>query len=231
MIALHDAVGAHAGMRVPATTGSAVRVLIVDAQLSVRIGLRALFEARPEFELYETADPDEALKAARLLSPALVVMDLSLGARDGRGLLAMLAAGDDAPRVLVLTMLDESSWGAVVRSAGAHGFVSKDATPSVILDAVDALLADREWFDGAASACGVQHDAERLERLTPREREILLGVASGLGSKRLALQLGVSAATVDSHRRNIRVKLGCETASQWHAWSELLLARSRPTGD
>lgn len=201
------------------------RVLVVDDHEVVRAGLRYVFETLSSIEVCaEASTAADALKAVAEHRPDLVVLDLALGDANGRALIGPLRDGARPPRVLVMSMHDERIWGRLVIAAGADGFVAKSADPETFLAAVQAVLAGSRWVDGraisreASDACATPTAAD----LSPRELEILAGIAEGLCAKDIAAHLGVMPATIDSHKRNIRTKLGIESMAELIVWAQSL---------
>ena len=201
------------------------RVLVVDDHEVVRAGLRYVFETLTAIEVCaEASTAADALKAVAEHRPDLVVLDLALGDANGRALIAPLRERARPPRVLVMSMHDERIWGRLVIAAGADGFVAKSADPETFLAAVHAVLGGSRWVDGraisreASDAVATPTAAD----LSPRELEILAGIAEGLCAKDIAAHLGVMPATIDSHKRNIRTKLGIESMAELIVWAQSL---------
>jgi DNA-binding NarL/FixJ family response regulator len=196
------------------------RVLVVDDHEVVRAGLRYVFETLTALEVCaEASTAAGALAAVAEHRPDLVVLDLALGDANGRALIAPLREC-----VLVMSMHDERIWGRLVLAAGADGFVAKSADPETFLAAVHAVLGGSRWVDGRAVARESSGDAATPSAadLSPRELEILAGIAEGLCAKDIAAHLGVMPATIDSHKRNIRTKLGIESMAELIVWAQSL---------
>lgn len=203
------------------------RVLVVDDHEVVRAGLRYVFETLTALEVCaEASTAAEALRAVEEHQPDLVVLDLALGEVNGRALIAPLREGPNPPRVLVMSMHDERIWGRLVLAAGADGFVAKSADPDSFIAAVTAVLSGSRWIDGRAiprESAGAPAPATAAD-LSPRELEILAGIADGKCAKDIAAHLGVMPATIDSHKRNIRTKLGIESMAELIVWAQSLRA-------
>jgi DNA-binding NarL/FixJ family response regulator len=125
-----------------------VRVLICDDQPLVRAGVRALLGTQPDIEVIgEAADGAAAVAAAARLHPDVVLMDVRMPGTDGITATDLIARGDDAPRVLVLTTYDQDEYVFDALACGASGFLLKDARPEDLITGIrsvaagDALLA------------------------------------------------------------------------------------------
>ncbi|CAJ0818415.1 Oxygen regulatory protein NreC [Ralstonia wenshanensis] len=196
-------------MRTPAP----VKLLLVDDHPLVRDGVRMRLEAVPHFEVVgEAGDADAALQAARTLSPDLALMDIGMRGMNGIALTEKFAEEFPEIAVLVLSMHDNLEYVRQVIRAGARGYVLKDAPASELVEAIDAVLAGRPFYS-AQLAMRMAEQAVMptpVEALTPRERDILEGIAKGYANKRIADELGLSVRTVESHRLNLKRKLGIE---------------------
>ena len=196
-------------MRTPAP----VKLLLVDDHPLVRDGVRVRLEAVPHFEVVgEAGDAEAALQAARTLSPDLALMDIGMRGMNGIALTEKFAEEFPEIAVLVLSMHDNLEYVRQVIRAGARGYVLKDAPASELVEAIDAVLAGRPFYS-AQLAMRMAEQAVMptpVEALTPRERDILDGIAKGYANKRIADELGLSVRTVESHRLNLKRKLGIE---------------------
>jgi two-component system response regulator NreC len=209
-----------------------IRLILVDDHQIVRAGVRAVFSGSAEFRVEaEAGTVAEAEQAVRTAQPDVVLLDITLP--DGSGLDAVprLLAVSPATRLLILSVHDEPAYVLRAVKAGAHGFLRKDANPAALREAVKAIHGGGAFFGAdvavhlaeairsGASATGAPRgetmdDAEReelLQRLTPREREVLGLVAAGRSSKEIAVQLGISTRTAEAHRDSIAKKTGIRT--------------------
>jgi DNA-binding NarL/FixJ family response regulator len=210
-----------------------ITVQLVDDQALVRAGFHALLDAEDDIEVVaEAADGEVAVAQAREHRPQVVLMDIRMPKADGLQATAQITA-DPAlcdTRVVVLTTfeLDEYVFGAL--RAGASGFLLKDVEPADLVAAVrvvaagEALLAPRltrrlieAFVTGAAMAPGGAGDlpaAETLDRLTPREREVLALVGRGRSNAEIAEQLVLSPLTAKTHVARLFSKLGARDRAQ-----------------
>jgi RNA polymerase sigma factor (sigma-70 family) len=197
-----------------------VRVLIADDQALVRAGFRKILEADAGIEVVgEAADGFEAVEAARALQPDVVLMDIRMPRLDGLEATRQLAdPAKEGPRVLVLTTFGLEEYVYEALRAGASGFLLKDVPPEQLLGGVhvvargDALLdpaITRSVIEEFAARPAVRRElADKLDELTPREREVFSLVARGLSNAEIARELVVSEGTVKSHVAHVLLKLG-----------------------
>jgi DNA-binding NarL/FixJ family response regulator len=198
----------------------AIRVLVVDDHAVVREGLRAFLAVQDGIEVAgEAGDGEEALEAAARLDPDVILMDLVMPHLDGVGAMRALRERLSRSRVIVLTsFLDDDKLLPALR-AGAAGYLLKDAEPAQLVRAVRAAHAGEALLDPVVAARLVDRlssddEPEPLERLTPREREVLVLIARGLANKRIALELGLSEKTVKAHVGHVLAKLGVTDRTQ-----------------
>lgn len=211
-----------------------IRVVLVDDQVMVRKGFRALLDAEDDLEVVgEAADGEEALAVVAATVPDVVLMDIRMPRLDGLAATARIAADPAlaATRVLVLTTfeLDEYVFGAL--RAGAAGFLLKDAEPQALVDAVRVVAAGQsllapavtrtliEAYVAAESSLALAHagvaaDSSALDILTPREREILGLVGRGMSNHEIAAELVLSPLTVKTHVSRLLLKLDARDRPQ-----------------
>jgi DNA-binding NarL/FixJ family response regulator len=193
-----------------------IPVVLVDDHPVVREGLAYLLGEQPDFEVVGQAeDADEALAVVERSAPGVLVLDLSLKGQQAFALLASLKDRWPALRILVLSMHDEDLYAERLLALGAHGYVMKQEEPTEFLRALRRVAAGETHLSPkitervqARQHRGGTEDRPPLARLTRRECDVLMLVAQGLGTREMAAALGMSGKTVDSHRRNIREKLG-----------------------
>ncbi|WP_314221785.1 response regulator transcription factor [Streptomyces zaehneri] len=193
--------------------------MVVDDQAVVRAGFAAIVDAEPDLTVVgEAGDGASAVELAGREAPDVVLMDIRMPGMDGLTATRLITAQESAPRVLVLTTFDLDAYVYEALRAGASGFLLKDAQPEELLTALrvvasgDGILAPAvtrrliDTFAQGAPPPPVVTGA--LGGLTPREREVLLHIASGLANAEIAAVLGVTTGTVKTHVNALLTKLG-----------------------
>ncbi|SNT55871.1 DNA-binding response regulator, NarL/FixJ family, contains REC and HTH domains [Asanoa hainanensis] len=209
------------------TTG----VLLADDQALVRTGFRMVLESQPDLAVVgEAGTGAQAVAMTAAVRPDVVVMDVRMPVEDGIAATRRIVAAGLPSRVLVLTTFDLDEYVYAALRAGASGFLLKDAPPADLLSAIrsvaagDAVVAPpvtRRLIDAyagflpdpAAPADG------RLDRLTEREREVLLEVAQGRSNAEIAATFRLAEATVKTHVGRILTKLGLRDRVQVVVWA------------
>ncbi|GGX30604.1 response regulator [Streptomyces sp. NPDC093250] len=198
-----------------------IRVMLVDDQVLLRTGFRMVLAAQPDMEVVaEAGDGVEALQVLRSTAVDVVLMDVRMPKLDGVETTRRICADTDPPKVLILTTFDLDEYAFSGLKAGASGFMLKDVPPGELLAAIravhsgDAVVAPsttRRLLDRFAPmlpSAGKQPEHKALERLTEREREVMVLVAQGLSNGEIAARLVLSEATVKTHVGRILTKLG-----------------------
>jgi DNA-binding NarL/FixJ family response regulator len=191
-------------------TPTIARLLLVDDHPLVRDGLRARLEAVRHFEVVgEAGNAHEALALAQSHAPHLALMDVGMNGMNGIALAQLFRERFPAIRVLMLSMHDNLEYVTQAVRAGASGYVLKDSPAIEIIQAIGAVLDGKTYFSAELSARLIQASATQspVERLTPRELDILDALADGLSSKQIAQRTDLSVRTVETHRLNLKRKL------------------------
>jgi len=221
---------------------SPIRVLVVDDDVPTRVGVTTILASEPGIEVVgEAADGHEACDLARTLAPDVVLMDVQLPGIDGiEATRRITAAGDGAPRVLVLTTFDVDEYVVGSVEAGASGFLLKRARAERIVEAV-RLVADGDVLPipartagliAAASPRSSSSSARFVPPLTDREADVLILVARGLSNQEVADGLHLSVETVRTHLKHIYTKSGARNRLQAViAAFESGVVRLTPPGD
>lgn len=188
-----------------------MRFLLVDDHAVVRSGLRRLLAALPGAEISEAAEGRAALAVVRAEQPDVVLLDLNLPGLGGLELLRRVLLEHPAARVMVLSMHAEALYAARALQAGAAGYLSKNASPEELLDAIRRVAAGGRYIENEiAQELALQAAAtgNPAERLTSRDLEILRLLGSGQSLAQIAEALGVSYKTVANACSGIKAKLG-----------------------
>jgi|EP01034_Spumella_vulgaris_P042756 DNA-binding NarL/FixJ family response regulator len=187
-----------------------IKILLVDDHPLVRDGLRARLEAVPQFEVVaEAGGAQEALEQARHCTVDLVLMDINM--RGGNGIEATARFSEQFPdiAVLILSMHDKLEYVSQAIQAGARGYVLKDAPGKDIVVAIETVMSGGIYYS-AALARQLAKPQNLDAQLTSREHQVLLHIANGQSNKQIARDLDLSVRTVETHRLNIKRKLGIE---------------------
>jgi DNA-binding NarL/FixJ family response regulator len=185
-----------------------VRILLVDDHPLVRDGLRARLEAVPHFDVVaEAGNAAEALE--RAANADLVLMDINMRGSSGIEATAQLTRRYPDLAVLILSMHDKLEYVTQAMQAGARGYVLKDAPGKDIVLAIDTVMAGGIYYTPAI-ARQLARPAQQDNQLTVREQEVLRHIAAGQSNKQIARDLALSVRTVETHRLNIKRKLGIE---------------------
>lgn len=188
-----------------------VRIQLADDHSIVRAGVRRVLETESRFEVVgESERGDQTLQVLGELQPDVLILDLNMPGGDGFDVLHK--ARDVAPdvRIVVLTMHAQAEYVTRAVKEGADGYLLKDLAVQDLIAAVDSVMSGRPFFGGQAQQAllgSLRGDASPLDALTPREREVLVGIAKGLTSKEIAAQFDISVRTVESHRASLMRKL------------------------
>ncbi len=188
-----------------------MKILIVDDHAIVRDGLRRMLATLPDVEVVEAAHGRDALALARQERPDLVILDLNLPGLGGLELISRLLLDDRSRRILVLSMHAEPLYAARALDAGATGYLSKNASPDELLEAVRKVAAGGRYVESdiaQAVALGGSTAGEPIRRLSTRDLEILRLLAAGKSLAEIAEALGVGYKTVANTCTQIKTKLG-----------------------
>ncbi|HEY2284622.1 MAG TPA: response regulator transcription factor [Streptosporangiaceae bacterium] len=207
-----------------------IRLLLADDQPLMRAGFRMILEETDDIDIVgEAPDGAAAVRLAGELNPDVILMDVRMPGVDGIEATRQIVARDGAARILILTTFDLDEYAFAALRAGASGFVLKDVPLDELARAIrsvasgDAVVSPRitrRLLDiyatrlpaGSGGSAGPRHAT--LNRLTPREQQVLLEVASGLSNTEIAGKLTVSEATVKTHVGSILAKLDLRSRVQ-----------------
>ncbi len=192
-----------------------IRVLLCDDHRIFREGLRTLLEKNPGLSVVgEAGDGPGAVKKAQELAPDIVLMDISLPNLNGIEATRRILALRPQVKVIVLSMHSDPRFVREALTAGASGYLLKDSAFEELLTAVAAVAAGQDYLSPAiahivVAGCvrGSTAGDAAASVLTSREREVLQLLAEGRSTKQIALHLGLSAKTVETHRMQVMKKL------------------------
>lgn len=202
---------------------SPIRVLLVDDHTLFRSGIKALLSRDPAFEVIgEAGDGLEGVKRALSLQPDVVLMDLHMPGLSGREALQLILEDRPQTRVVMLTVSENADDLMETLRAGALGYLLKNIDADFLTNAVrraaqgEAVMSDQMTAKLMASVRGAPTAARAsdVDKLTPREREILAFLARGASNKEIARGLELAESTVKIHIQNILKKLGVNSRVQ-----------------
>jgi DNA-binding NarL/FixJ family response regulator len=195
-----------------------IRVLLVDDQHLIRAGLRMLCDAEPDIDVVGEADNGrDAVTLAETVAPDVVVMDLRMPGVDGITATSRILAQRPAARVLVLTTFDDDDHLYPALTAGACGFLLKDAPPTELLDGIRRAADGGSPFSDdvlqrlvqRAMTARAQTPWPAVTGLTARERDVLTLVGEGLSNPEIGDRLHIGVTTVKTHITSLMSKTDC----------------------
>lgn len=191
-----------------------IRILVVDDHPVVRKGLQACLSKHARLDCVgEAADGEEAVKKSLELLPDVVLMDISMPRMNGLAATELLRQQAPMIKILVLSVHNNREYICRIIQAGAHGYVSKESSPSELLEAIESVHRGETFFTPEMAQAAVQQMVshggrkEPLAQLTGREREVLVLIAEGQSNKEIANHLGIGVRTIETHRERIMRRL------------------------
>ena len=200
-----------------------IRILLVDDHTVLRAGLRALLDAEADMRVVgEAGSGEEAVERATALKPDVVVMDLSMPGVGGVAATKEIVAAGLGARVVVLTMHAEEEYLMAVLEAGGSGYVCKTSADEDLVEAIRRVSRDEVFLYPSATKLllqgyhvrGGEKEADPLEKLSARERDVLGYTAEGFSSSEIGEKLFISPKTVDTYRARIMEKLNLHHRSE-----------------
>ncbi|MGN6187858.1 MAG: response regulator transcription factor [Conexibacter sp.] len=205
-----------------------IRVLLVDDDPLVRSGLRMMLAGAEQVEVVGEADDGRGVLAAvDRHRPDVVLMDIRMPQLDGIAATRLLRAQPSPPDVVVLTTFDADEHVLRALRAGAAGFLLKDSPPAEIVRAIERVHAGEGMLSprvtrrlieltagGDEETARGERARERLQALTPREREVALAVGEGRSNAEIAARLHMSVPTVKAHVSRLLAKLDADNRVQ-----------------
>jgi len=197
---------------------AAIRVLLVDDDDLMRAGLKAVLSSDNRIDVVgEAPNGRAAIASVRALRPDLVLMDVRMPDLDGIAATRQILTGDAETRIVILTTFEDDEYIFGALNAGASGFLLKRTRPEELLAAVHTVAAGDSLLSPSVTRTVIARMAhqptpdltgsDRLEELTPREREVLALIARGLSNTEIAVQLVIEESAVKTHVKRILMKL------------------------
>ncbi len=195
-------------------------VLVVDDHTLVRSGLRLLLEAEPDIAVDDEAgDAEQAIRLARLHKPDVVLLDVVMPGRSGLDAAPDILQAAPKTKILVLSMQDDPSYVRQAFSAGATGYLLKEAADDELVQAVREVAGGGRYVHPTLGARLAAAEAEARARaeadpLSDREREVLRLLALGHTNQEIAKLLFISVRTAETHRAHVMQKLRLSTRAE-----------------
>jgi len=195
-------------------THAPTRVVIVDDHPMVTEGIQSILEGYDDIEVIAAlACGQDIIDRIGDLAPDVVLLDLNMPGIGGLSPTEIVLERRPGTRVLILSMHDSPEYIASALSHGASGYVLKDVPVDEIKRAIDAVMAGQRYLCTGAQGSLAPFSAPEREQLTNREQTILLQLAQGKSNKEVAVALDISVRTVETHRKNIKRKLGISSTA------------------
>ncbi len=191
-----------------------IRVLIVDDHPMVAQGIHSILESYDDVHVVATLGTGQAvIDQLDILRPDVILMDLNMPQMGGLTATELVLERRPETRILILSMHDSPEYISSALSHGAMGYILKDVPTDEIKQAIDTVMrGERYLCTGAEGSIAPKPEGGR-DALTGREQTILLQLAQGLSNKEVALALDISVRTVETHRKNIKRKLGISSTA------------------
>jgi two-component system, NarL family, nitrate/nitrite response regulator NarL len=191
-----------------------IRVLIADDHPLVAEGVQAILETYDDIEVVGSlSNGRQVVDQVGDLLPDVILMDLNMPELGGLGATEILLERAPDTRILILSMHNSPEYVSSALSHGAMGYVLKDVPTDEIKLAIDTVMQGKQYLcTGARGSLEPKEGAPR-EALTGREQTILLQLAQGKSNKDVAVVLEISVRTVETHRKNIKRKLGISSTA------------------
>lgn len=193
--------------------GTSIRVLLIDDHAVVREGYRRLIEKHDGIEIVaEADDAASGYQAFKTCNPDVVVVDISMPGRGGIDLVRQIRQLDPAARILIFTMHASATYAQQAFRAGARGYVTKSSPPEALVSAIRSVFAGRPALcaeiNEAIATSRLCDDVPAVDRLAPREFEILRMILDAKSTEEIATAFNLSPKTVANYHYEIKSKLG-----------------------
>ncbi|MEM7076466.1 MAG: response regulator transcription factor [Pseudomonadota bacterium] len=198
----------------PSPQPGRTRIAIVDDHPMVAEGIEAILEGYDDIEVIATlSSGKEIIDQVDDLSPDVILLDLNMPGLGGLSTTEMLLERRPGTRILILSMHDSPEYIGSALSHGAMGYVLKDVPTEEIKHAIDAVRRGEQYLCVGAQGSLDPAPGGARDQLTNREQTILLLLAQGKSNKDVGRQLDISVRTVETHRKNIKRKLGISSTA------------------
>lgn len=192
----------------------ATRVIIVDDHPMVAEGIQSILESYDDIDVAGTlTNGRAAIDQIDALAPDVVLMDLNMPQMGGLTATEIILERRPGTRIVILSMHDNPEYIASALSHGAVGYLLKDVPTDEIKLAIDSVMRGERYLCTGAQGSIAPKEGDAREALTEREQTILLQLASGKSNKEVAGVLDISVRTVETHRKNIKRKLGISSTA------------------
>ncbi len=199
-----------------------LRLVLADDHEVTRTGFVALLAGHPNFEVVgQASNGQEAVELCEQLLPDIVILDIRMPVLNGLGAARLLQQRLPAVKVVIFTMDDSVDHLEAAMNAGAVGYLLKDASRAEVIDALQRVAAGEEALDSSVSGRLLRRMTERsasgsppAENLTPRERQVLNLVATGMSNRLIGETLGITTGTAKAHVERVIGKLGVADRTQ-----------------
>lgn len=193
---------------------------MADDHPVVRKGLQSCLARQERLKIVgEASDGDEAVAKTLELAPDVVLMDISMPRMTGLAATEALRKAVPNVKVLILSMHNNKEYIFRIIQAGAHGYVSKEASPDELLEAIESVYQGETFFSPEIAQAALNHlvqsngKKEPFDQLTSREREVLVLIAEGQSNKEIANHLGIGVRTIETHRERIMRRLNIHSVA------------------
>ncbi|MBM1814574.1 response regulator transcription factor [Pseudosulfitobacter pseudonitzschiae] len=191
-----------------------IRVLVVDDHPMVAQGIQSILESYDDLMVVGTlGNGRDVINQLDTLKPHVILMDLNMPEMGGLTATELVLERSPDTAVLILSMHDSPEYIASALDHGARGYVLKDVPTDEIKDAIDAVMRGERYLCTGAQGSIEPKSGDMRSQLTDREQTILLQLAQGLSNKDVARDLDISVRTVETHRKNIKRKLGISSTA------------------
>lgn len=190
------------------------RIVIVDDHPMVAEGIQSILESYDDVTVIATlSNGQEIIDRVAALAPDVILLDLNMPGIGGLSTTEIILERRPETRILILSMHDSPEYISSALSHGAVGYVLKDVPTDEIKRAIDAVMAGERYLCTGAQGSLAPPDGAAREQLTNREQTILLQLAQGRSNREVAEALEISVRTVETHRKNIKRKLGISSTA------------------